>query len=82
VIALVVTLGTVVLSVWLLSFVSVWIAALWLVWLIAGITWFIINMGNKTSPDKWYDRILLAPVLPLAWMFDQIDARCALTIRK
>ena len=69
-------------TVWMLSWISWWLAMFWIMWVVTGVTWFCMNLGNKTSPDKWYDRVLLAPVLPLAWMFGQIDSRCALTIRE
>jgi hypothetical protein len=81
-IALVVTMGALLLTVWMLSMISWWLAMFWLVYVIAGVTWFVMNLGNKSSPDRWYDRVLLAPVMPLAWLFGQIDSRCALTIRE
>lgn len=81
-IALVVTMGAVLITSWMLSWISWWLAMFWLLWVVAGVTNFIMNLGRKSIPDRWYDRVLLAPVLPLAWMFGQIDSLCALTIRK
>lgn len=81
-IALVVTFCVVLLSVWLLSMMHLWLAMIWLLWVATGVTWFVRNMGRKSSPDRWYDRVLLAPVMPLAWLFGQINSRCSLITKE
>ena len=81
-IALVVTSCALLLSVWLLSMINLWLAMIWLTWVIAGFTWFIMNLGRKTSPDRWYDQVLLPPVMPFAWLFGMTSRLCEKIDRK
>ena len=67
-----VTIFLISMTVWFLAFVNPWLSVLWLSWLIVGIMWFIASLGRKGSPGRWYDGVLLAPVLPYAWIFGQV----------
>jgi hypothetical protein len=75
-IPLIVTVCSVALSVWILSLINVWLAMLWATWFIAGLSWFVKNIGRKSGPYRWYDQVLLVPVLPYAWVFGVTNQLC------
>jgi hypothetical protein len=39
-----------------------------LLWTIAGVAYFVINIGNKTKQEPWYGKVLMLPVIPLAYV--------------
>ena len=67
-----ITSTAIVATLWLMALLSPWVATIWLFWLIIGLIWFINGLGRKGSPGSWYDIILMAPVLPYAWIFGVI----------
>jgi len=36
-----------------------------LIWTVVGVWFFLSVMGHKYRKEKWYDRILLLPVMPI-----------------
>lgn len=68
-IASLVTLTSMLVSVYLAAQIHVWLAAIWLVWLLVGITSFMRNLGRKSGVDPWYMGFVLMPVIPFAFIF-------------
>jgi len=41
---------------------------IYLIWTIVGAWFFLSVMGYKYRKEKWYDRPLLVPVIPIAYI--------------
>jgi hypothetical protein len=55
--------------------ISIWCGIFLAVWLIASITWFWQNIGNKNDQGKWYDWLIGIPVLAIACLWGLIDKK-------
>lgn len=48
------------------------IIAVLLCWTGASIVWFVLALGRKNKPGKWYDWIFAAPVFVLAPLISKL----------
>ena len=37
-----------------------------IVWTLASILYFVVNLGNKNKPAPWYEWLILLPTIPIA----------------
>lgn len=52
---------------------NIWFGLFLAVWLIASITWLLINLGRKNDPSKWYDWFIGTPVVIVAYVWFLAD---------
>ena len=61
-----------------MSVISYFLAAV-ILWLTAGVFWSIKSLGRKNSKgtalDQILDKLLITPILPLAWLFGKLITR-------
>ena len=49
--------------------------SVYLIWTILGCWFFLSVMGQKFRKQRWYDWILITPVMPLAYFIGWLDKK-------
>ena len=49
--------------------------SVYLIWTILGCWFFLSIMGQKFRKERWYDRILITPVMPIAYFIGWLSKK-------
>ena len=49
--------------------------SVYLIWTILGCWFFFSILGDKFRKQRWYDWLLIAPVMPLAYIFGWLNKK-------
>jgi hypothetical protein len=48
---------------------------IYLIWTAVGVWFFLSVMGHKYRKEKWYDKILLLPVMPIVYILAWVNKK-------